>query len=268
MVSNIDNKIFQEENINVGDDDDNDQDVVSIFSQEVAQKSAKITQSTSPSSTLVDEQLSHSYHHNIHNHNQNTIYTCNYCDRPFKHKRSRDRHVKLHTGDKRYKCQHCTCAFSRSDHLKIHLKTHDHRKPFQCTVCNRGYNTAAALTSHMQSHKRPNVIASITPTNDMPQPQTASALEFYHNHLQSHHQLNHVTGPPQPPPPQQLPPPQPPQFSASMLQSPWYAQAAAAAAAAATNPGQTDQQAQAQYMTWLLLYFTQFSQFCRGGRFQ
>ncbi|XP_023231301.1 zinc finger protein 423-like [Centruroides sculpturatus] len=74
--------------------------------------------------------------------------------RLFKHKRSRDRHIKLHTGDRKYRCPHCESAFSRSDHLKIHLKTHDNAKPFQCTVCNRGYNTAAALTSHMQNHKK------------------------------------------------------------------------------------------------------------------
>lgn len=111
--------------------------------------------------------------------NTNTIYTCSFCDRPFKHKRSRDRHVKLHTGDKRYKCQHCTCAFSRSDHLKIHLKTHDHRKPFQCTTCNRGYNTAAALTSHMQSHKRPNGMLSAA----------AAAVAQQQHHHHHHHAL-------------------------------------------------------------------------------
>ncbi|CAF4792951.1 unnamed protein product [Pieris macdunnoughi] len=81
-------------------------------------------------------------------------FRCEFCARLFKHKRSRDRHVKLHTGDRKYRCAHCESAFSRSDHLKIHMKTHDNQKPFQCTVCNRGYNTAAALTSHMQGHKR------------------------------------------------------------------------------------------------------------------
>ncbi|KAK4324128.1 hypothetical protein Pmani_005223 [Petrolisthes manimaculis] len=80
-------------------------------------------------------------------------FRCEFCGRLFKHKRSRDRHVKLHTGDKKYKCCHCEAAFSRSDHLKIHKKTHDTQKPYQCTVCNRGYNTAAALTAHMQNHK-------------------------------------------------------------------------------------------------------------------
>lgn len=80
-------------------------------------------------------------------------FRCEFCGRLFKHKRSRDRHVKLHTGDKKYKCCHCEAAFSRSDHLKIHKKTHDTQKPYQCSVCNRGYNTAAALTAHMQNHK-------------------------------------------------------------------------------------------------------------------
>lgn len=99
-------------------------------------------------------------------------FTCTYCPRLFKHKRSRDRHIKLHTGDKKYKCQQCDSAFSRryvkanflnstncfcahfsfSDHLKIHMKTHDSRKPYKCGTCNRGYNTAAALSSHQQSH--------------------------------------------------------------------------------------------------------------------
>ena len=83
-------------------------------------------------------------------------FKCDYCQRLFKHKRSRDRHVKLHTGDRKYRCTQCEAAFSRSDHLKIHLKTHDNAKPYQCAVCNRGYNTAAALTSHMQNHKKDN----------------------------------------------------------------------------------------------------------------
>ncbi|KAG8224669.1 hypothetical protein J437_LFUL005111 [Ladona fulva] len=87
-------------------------------------------------------------------HSDQMPFRCEFCSRLFKHKRSRDRHIKLHTGDRKYRCTQCESAFSRSDHLKIHMKTHDNQKPFQCTVCNRGYNTAAALTSHMQSHKR------------------------------------------------------------------------------------------------------------------
>lgn len=87
-------------------------------------------------------------------HSDRMPFRCDFCQRLFKHKRSRDRHVKLHTGDRKYRCSQCEAAFSRSDHLKIHMKTHDHAKPFQCAMCNRGYNTAAALTSHMQNHRK------------------------------------------------------------------------------------------------------------------
>ncbi|XP_037787345.1 uncharacterized protein LOC119582906 isoform X2 [Penaeus monodon] len=96
---------------------------------------------------------SSSYFIDVVTHADQLPFRCEFCGRLFKHKRSRDRHVKLHTGDKKYKCCHCEAAFSRSDHLKIHMKTHDTQKPYQCSVCNRGYNTAAALTAHMQNHK-------------------------------------------------------------------------------------------------------------------
>lgn len=99
----------------------------------------------------------------------------------------------------------------------------------------------------MQSHKRPNVIASVTPTNNLPQTQSASALAFlphhhphHHSHHHHHHPLNHISAPPS----AQVPTPQATQFSPSMLQNPFYSQAVAAAAAAAatsgTNPGQTN----------------------------
>ncbi|KAJ9590408.1 hypothetical protein L9F63_016569, partial [Diploptera punctata] len=47
-------------------------------------------------------------------------FRCEFCSRLFKHKRSRDRHIKLHTGDKKYRCTHCEAAFSRR--IKITLR--------------------------------------------------------------------------------------------------------------------------------------------------
>lgn len=90
---------------------------------------------------------------------QSARFQCLFCQRSFSHKRSRDRHIKLHTGETKYKCELCDSAFIRSDHLKSHMKTHDLAKPFQCPSCNRGYATSAALTSHMQNHKSPNQLA-------------------------------------------------------------------------------------------------------------
>ncbi|KAL1492684.1 hypothetical protein ABEB36_010904 [Hypothenemus hampei] len=80
-------------------------------------------------------------------------FSCGYCPRQFKHKRSRDRHIKLHTGDKKFKCIQCESAFARSDHLKIHMKTHDSKKQFKCQRCNKGYNTTTAFGFHEETHK-------------------------------------------------------------------------------------------------------------------
>ncbi|XP_015788981.1 zinc finger protein 423 [Tetranychus urticae] len=89
-------------------------------------------------------------------------FRCGFCHRMFKHKRSRDRHIKIHTGDRRYKCNHCDSAFARSDHLKTHMKTHDDMKPHRCYPCNRGFSSSAALTSHIQNHKKAALKAKTT----------------------------------------------------------------------------------------------------------
>ena len=46
-------------------------------------------------------------------HGDELPYKCPHCDRVFKHKRSRDRHVKLHTGDRKFRCPSCMAAFAR-----------------------------------------------------------------------------------------------------------------------------------------------------------
>lgn len=46
-------------------------------------------------------------------HGELMPFRCSYCSRLFRHKRSRDRHIKLHTGDKKYKCSQCDAAFAR-----------------------------------------------------------------------------------------------------------------------------------------------------------
>lgn len=68
------------------------------------------------------------FNYGLQGHEDYMPFKCEFCARLFKHKRSRDRHLKLHTGDRRYKCLYCESAFSRSDHLKIHMKTHDSKK--------------------------------------------------------------------------------------------------------------------------------------------
>ncbi|XP_076260817.1 uncharacterized protein LOC143196830 isoform X1 [Rhynchophorus ferrugineus] len=81
-------------------------------------------------------------------------FLCKYCPREFKHKRSRDRHIKLHTGDKKYKCIRCESAFARSDHLKIHLKTHEMRKASEPNRFGKSSTNSSALSFPKQICKK------------------------------------------------------------------------------------------------------------------
>jgi uncharacterized C2H2 Zn-finger protein len=80
------------------------------------------------------------------------MFKCRVCGKAFKHRRSLNRHVKLHSGEKNFRCPYCTTAFARSDHLKSHIRTHNNSKPYRCAVCQCGYSTQAALKVHTAHH--------------------------------------------------------------------------------------------------------------------
>lgn len=80
------------------------------------------------------------------------VFKCKVCGKGFKHRRSLNRHVKLHSGEKNFKCPFCSTAFARSDHLKAHIRTHNNTKPYRCSVCHCGYSTQAALKVHIAHH--------------------------------------------------------------------------------------------------------------------
>lgn len=80
------------------------------------------------------------------------MFKCKVCGKAFKHRRSLNRHVKLHSGEKNFKCPYCTTAFARSDHLKAHIRTHNNSKPYRCSICQCGYSTQAALKVHIAHH--------------------------------------------------------------------------------------------------------------------
>lgn len=80
------------------------------------------------------------------------MFKCKVCGKGFKHRRSLNRHVKLHSGEKNFHCPYCATAFARSDHLKAHIRTHNNSKPFRCSICQCGYSTQAALKVHIAHH--------------------------------------------------------------------------------------------------------------------
>ena len=80
------------------------------------------------------------------------MFKCKVCGKGFKHRRSLNRHVKLHSGEKNFKCPFCATAFARSDHLKAHIRTHNNSKPYRCSICQCGYSTQAALKVHIAHH--------------------------------------------------------------------------------------------------------------------
>jgi hypothetical protein len=86
------------------------------------------------------------------NNNMLLMFKCRVCGKAFKHRRSLNRHVKLHSGEKNFKCPYCSTAFARSDHLKAHIRTHNNSKPYRCSVCQCGYSTQAALKVHIAHH--------------------------------------------------------------------------------------------------------------------
>jgi hypothetical protein len=131
------------------------------------QQSSPLTYNNNPSQHHQRQNPQHNPNHHPHylnNNNSETedgadtdsslllMFKCKVCGKGFKHRRSLNRHVKLHSGEKNFHCPYCETAFARSDHLKAHIRTHNNSKPFRCSICQCGYSTQAALKVHIAHH--------------------------------------------------------------------------------------------------------------------
>jgi predicted RNA-binding Zn-ribbon protein involved in translation (DUF1610 family) len=119
-------------------------------------------------------------------------FKCKVCSKGFKHRRSLNRHVKLHSGEKNFICPYCTTAFARSDHLKAHIRTHNNSKPYRCPICQCGYSTQAALKVHMAHHHSKSKFKCALCNNLEFHSQLALEGHIYTKHSKENNDLNEL----------------------------------------------------------------------------
>ncbi len=67
-------------------------------------------------------------------------YTCDQCEKSFKHEVTLKIHMNIHTGKRLHPCDQCGKIFSWASNLKSHLKVHTKEKPHSCSLCGKSFN--------------------------------------------------------------------------------------------------------------------------------
>ncbi|CAJ0945908.1 unnamed protein product, partial [Mesorhabditis belari] len=79
-------------------------------------------------------------------------YKCTYCEKMFHHKRDKQIHERVHTGERPYSCGYCGRGFSQSQALTVHIRLHTGEKPYQCKTCELSFRDTSALRKHEFNH--------------------------------------------------------------------------------------------------------------------
>ncbi|XP_030256695.1 gastrula zinc finger protein XlCGF8.2DB-like isoform X2 [Sparus aurata] len=77
---------------------------------------------------------------------------CDVCGTRFSHKKTHNRHMRVHKGEIPYTCDVCGIRFTQQGNLKRHMRVHTGEKPFGCDVCGKRFTFQASLSSHRRVH--------------------------------------------------------------------------------------------------------------------
>ncbi|XP_073345132.1 uncharacterized protein [Pagrus major] len=77
---------------------------------------------------------------------------CDVCGTRFSHKKTHNRHMRVHKGEIPYTCDVCGMRFTQQGNLKRHMRVHTGEKPFGCDVCGKKFTFQASLSSHRRVH--------------------------------------------------------------------------------------------------------------------
>ena len=62
-------------------------------------------------------------------------FTCRFCTKTYKHKRTLTAHEKVHLSEQNFVCQLCNKTFMHNKSLLRHKKAHSQEQKFSCQVC-------------------------------------------------------------------------------------------------------------------------------------
>ena len=87
----------------------------------------------------------------VHESDSNVYFSCDICDKSFKHKNNLRLHQHTHK-TKEFKCNKCNASFKQNCHLLFHQRRHEKAYSMFCKTCNKGFYSRGKLVDHENIH--------------------------------------------------------------------------------------------------------------------